>query len=61
MTQKGTTMTLFSFESHVQTILTALLLAGIIWTMSTLQGLTVEVAELRVEVANLKAQIAATQ
>lgn len=61
MTQKGTPMTIFSFESHVQTILTALLLAGIIWTMSTLQGLTVEVAELRVEVSNLKAQIAATQ
>ncbi|MCJ8335459.1 MAG: hypothetical protein MJH10_14630 [Epibacterium sp.] len=46
-------------ETHVQTILTALLLAAVLWTMSTVQSLTVEVAELRVEVTNLKADIAA--
>lgn len=50
-------MSLTGFENHMQTLLTGLLLAGLIWTVSTLQSLTVEVAEMRVEVKNLKAQI----
>lgn len=57
MTDATNKMTLLGFENHVQTMLTGLLLAAVIWTVSTLQALTVEVAELRVEVENLKAQI----
>ena len=59
MTTESETKPMSLLENHFQTILTGLLLAGVIWTMSTLQTLTVEVAELRVEVTNLKADIAA--
>jgi predicted amino acid racemase len=49
---------LINFENHIQTILTALLLAGVLWMASSINTMQQSVVVLQTEVKGLKERVA---